>query len=655
MNVQIPFSFVREYVDTDATAEEVYKWLSLCGPSIEKIIKTDEDAVFDVEITANRIDTAGVYGFARELAAIVPQFGKKALLRPFGVSLDKTSVNDNLLYIEDQKKLVNRICAVVVDVTEINNSAPYIAKRLELAGVRSINNIVDITNYVMLEVGHPVHAFDYDRLSTGKLIFRYARKGENLTTLEDKTYQLCEDDIIIDDSTGRIVDLPGIIGTSNSVITKDTKRVIFFVESNNRYAIRKTSMTHAIRTLAATFNEKGPDSELAIIALLRSRDLAVSEYGAKQASGIIDINHVKNEQKIIQVAHADIEKIIGDTLEVRSIADILSRLGFGVHENKGLYDISVPTWRKNDVEIPQDIVEEIARIYGYFNIPAKVQKTDIIEQPEQYERMFTYLFRIKNLLKHVGAHELYTYSLISKDLMDLFGEDSSLFLRLNNSISTDIEYLRTSLIPSVFAALYENRGYKSNATFFEIANVYHKKNKSLPDEKRMITIATTKGFYYLAGLIRLITQDIHAGEVQFIQEKHRFFDPQESARLEYSDGTFLGHAGNLSAKIASKKSYKTVVSVCELDFEVLVARARLIHSYTPYTQYAVIKRDITLQLSGSTPFSWHLSRFAALTHLIKWELIDMYNEKVTVRLYFGDLTQNLTEKQVDEYIKNYLS
>jgi len=655
MNVQIPYSWLKDHLNTKASAQEIYKNLSLCGPSVEKVETVADDFVFDIEITSNRVDTASIYGIAREASAILPMFGIDATLLPFSVSKPKISENKYSVEILDPDKLVRRALAVVVEIDKISESKEFIAARLEKCGVRSINNIVDITNYVMLEFGHPIHAFDFDRVSTSKLLFRKAKKGEKITTLEDKTYDLSAEDIIIDDGTGRIIDLPGIIGTQNSVITNDTKRVIFFVESNDKSSIRKTSMRHAIRTQAATINEKGPDIHLSIQAIHRAVEMAVNEYGAKVVSDIVDINHTSDLPKSITVPHETIVSKIGIDIDEKTIQTTLTKLGFNVKNSDKTYSIGVPSWRHDDIDVPEDIVEEVARIYGYFNLPCVVQTTDIVPQPLDYDRLFTYSLKVKTYLKHQGAHEVYSYSMISKDLIEKFEEKIELYLKLQNTISADIEYLRKSLVPSLAILAQQNSGFKSSLTLFEIANVYVPQKDNLPNEIRKICVITTEGFYFLKALVEGIARDIHAGEIEIIHTNSPTLHPSTASKFINSAGESIGFIGTLSPRIADNLGLKKELFVCEVDFEGLIEQAKSINSYAPYTQYAVIKRDITLTTDSSRPFNFYKNVLKTLPHLINWEYVGEYEGKVTIRLYFARQDKNLTEDVVDTSIKMLIS
>jgi phenylalanyl-tRNA synthetase beta chain len=332
LNIQILHSWLLEYLETDAPALAIGEKLALCGPSVEKVEKYGEDWLYDIEVTTNRVDMMSVYGIAREAAAILPQFGFKASLKKISLnqqSLLKVDSSKTLpLTIKTEKELTNRVMAVVMDNVSVGESPEWIKTRLEASGIRSLNSIIDITNYVMTEIGHPTHVFDYDRIESHLLEFRMSRKGERITTLDDKTYTLPGGDSVIDDSTGRIIDLPGIMGTKNSVVTSKTKRIIFFIDNNNPLLMRATSMKLGIRTVAVTLNEKQVDPELAETAMLRGIELYRKICKAEVASKLYDIYPKKPSIQLIKVSNKFISDRLGIEVGTKYIIDTLEKSWF---------------------------------------------------------------------------------------------------------------------------------------------------------------------------------------------------------------------------------------------------------------------------------------------------------------------------------------
>ena len=420
MNIQILDSWLRTFLDTNAKPKEIRDSLALCGPSVEKVEKHGQDDwLYDIEITTNRVDMISVYGIAREAAVILPQFGFKAKLKNLDIKDKLTSPTKTLpLTIETQAGLTHRVMAMVMDNVQIGKSPDWVKVRLEAAGIRSLNNVIDVTNYVMTEIGHPCHVFDYDKIKGHLLRFRLSKKGEHMVTLDGKEHKLPGGDIVIEDTSGEIIDLPGIMGTKNSVVNSKTERIVLLIDNNNAQLMRQTSMTLGIRTVAVTLNEKRVDPELGKTAILRGIELYQQIAQAKIASKLHDVYTDKPKDQSITCSLQFIQDRIGVKLETDFVTKTLKGLGFKTTLKKGddksqNLICTVPTWRTHDVTIPEDIVEEVARIYGYHNVPSRLV-TGEFPQPNPQEQQFYWEDKIKQALKHWGFYENYTYSLVSQ-------------------------------------------------------------------------------------------------------------------------------------------------------------------------------------------------------------------------------------------------
>ncbi len=304
MNIKIPVSWLREYLKTDVAAKTIATYLTASGPSVERTEKHDEDLIFDIEITTNRPDAFSVFGIAREACAILESNSQKAkLVDPAGLNLNlepDSTKTLNLGVIIKDKSLCPRFSAIVVDNIKIKPSPAIIKNRLEACGIRAINNIVDISIYIMLELGQPMHTFDFDKIKDAKMVLRESREGEKIRTIDGQIRKLPKGAIVIEDSE-KLIDLCGIMGGENSQINSRTKRVLLFVQSYDSLRIRKTVQALAFRTEAATRFEKGVDLEGIIPALSRAVYLAKQTAGAKVASELIDIYPKKAEAKTINL------------------------------------------------------------------------------------------------------------------------------------------------------------------------------------------------------------------------------------------------------------------------------------------------------------------------------------------------------------------
>jgi len=605
MDIKISDNWLREYLKTKATPKEIGEKLALCGPSVEKVKKTGKDYVYDIEVTTNRVDCMSILGIAREASVIL----ENSKLVERKIQKIKTNDSRDLLHIKTDPKLVNRVMAVVMEVEKDIKTPKQMKERLLDSGMRSLNPIVDITNYVMQEIGHPTHVFDYDLLKDKQLVFRPSDKGENITSFDGKTYILPGNDIVIDDGEGNIIDLPGIIGTKNSVVGKNTKRIVFFIDNNDPVRIRKTSTRLGIRTNAAILNEKGVDPELAATAFARGIELYKEICKAKIISKIYDLYSKVYSPKVIKVTHEFVEKIIGIKIPSKRVQDILIKLGFEVKYDlkKSLYTVKVPSWRANDVEIPEDIVEEIARIYGYYNLPSIVMNgnlpTTVLSMPFDFEN------KVKNILKGYGGVEIYSNSLVPKEFI------RETALRLKNPLGEDTKYLRTSLRPSLINAARENSGEKEPFYLFEVANIYIPRVNDLPSEKMVLGVVFSNYSYRKAkGIIEILFEELN------IQKTI------------------------VNLEIINDSSYMYI----EFSIKELIENAKDFPSFVPVSKYPAQIEDLTLIFPTKTKIGDVVKTFE------KAELVDVFSDSYTFRVWYQDTEKTLTDEEVEKIRNKYL-
>lgn len=649
MNILIPDSWLREYLDTEATPQKIKECLSLCGPSVEKIEKVGNDYIYDIEITTNRIDTVSVYGIAREAAAILPRFGIAAKLKPLSFSASFVPTDTLPLTISDPEKLCDRLLAIVLNRVHLKSSSPLIKTRLEKAGVRSLNNLIDITNYCMLELGFPCHVFDYDRVKTGKLIIRRAKRGEKLVTLDSKECMLEDQDIIIDDGSGRIIDLPGIIGTANSVATSETKRAVLFIESNNPVAIRRTSMRLGVRTLAATINEKHPDPELAKTTILRALELSQAEAQAKAASRLIDLYPHRMTPKSVTVSFDFIQSRLGVKLDKEEIGEILKSLDFGVTSTSTHLTITPPSFRQFDIALPEDIVEEVARIYGYHNLPSRLMTGDLPLPSRQRELEVEE--KIKTALKYWGYTETYSYSFISKKLIERVNLKTDTHVKIKNPLTEETEYMRISLIPSLLTVVAENQYISDSLSLFELSKVYHPAKNDLPDEISMLALATQSDFYHLKGVIHALLSEIGLPDITFLSgATSSFFHPKQSVRI-LKGNTFLGFVGKLHPSVSFEFSCRKDLYIAELDLARILPLCNPRKTYTHVSSYVPIKEDFTLIIPSSVPVGDIMAEVKKVdTYITAVRFKDRFETSITLEITYQDPKKNLT-KEITQKIR----
>ena len=658
MNIRITYDWLLEYLDTDATPEELQKFLSLCGPSVERVDKVGDDFVLDIEITSNRVDTASVFGIAQEAAAILPRFGKKAKLRfnplkeyKFS-ALAKNTANKNFISIEvTDPSLATRISAVILSNIKLEDSPEFIKERLEVCGHKTINNVVDISNYLRIALGQPCHVFDYDKIASHEMVIQESRKNEQITTLDGRKFELPGGDIIIKDGRGEVIDLAAIMGAMNSAVTADTKNILFFVPVFDKKRVRRTSMITGQRSDSVTYFEKGLDEERVEQTLTFGVSLLEKYAGGRVTSGLYDIYPAPYRGKSVKTKVEDISRHIGVELKEEEIKEILTSLGFGV-EGTGQITVSIPSWRAHDIEGTEDIVEEVARIYGYHNLPSGLQPINIyIKQPKDFEKLFRVTAKIKYFLKGLGLNEQLNYSMISKTQIENLGlkaEDSHLVI--SNPITEDLKYMRASLFPSLISNIKENTGKTDLMRFFEVAKIYLPQELDLPQEEYKLAIATNTDFFDLKGMIEALLNELHIRDFKLQPANIHLFKPR--AQLNIIAGSKLvGSLGQLKTELQLRSGLKNPVYLAGINLSFLIDNYRLTPSYSPVTPYATVKLDLTID-SGKGTFENIKTKAFEISKLLKnIEVLDMYENKMTLRFYFSSVKKNITENQAINELK----
>lgn len=640
MNIKILDSWLREYLKTTASARDLAEKLSLTSLSVEKLEKKNSDFLYEFEITTNRPDLYSVLGIAREANAVLHSCGIKS---EFNKPSFKTVVNDNPFPIEiiNDPKIVNRICAVVLEV-KVGDSPSEIKERLEVSGIRSLNNIIDITNYVMRVIGHPAHVFDLDRLNTKKLYIKQAQRGQKIKTLDEKEHVLQGEEIVALNDRNEIVDLLGIMGLENSVVTDNTKRILFFIDNNNPSLIRKASMGLAIRTEAATLNEKGIDPELARQALNFGVELYQKISRGKILSKVLDIYPNKPEKRSVNLSLEKVKRVIGIDIDLKKLTPSLERLGFKLSLSENNLKVEVPSYRLNDIKIEEDVIEEIARIYGYHNLPSQLpQTTQII--PHQFVDNFYWETRVKNTLKNWGFTEMYTYSFVSEELYEGDEKDA---VKIKNPLTEDFVFMRRTIVPSLLRAVSENKS-KEEIKIFEMANVYIKKTNDLPDE--ILTLAgvikkNKVSFYEVKGIVEQLLIDFRIKNYSF----------KNSEKSGVGASVFIGkyYIGEVEVLDHNLINF-------ELNFEELIKHANLTKKYKPIAKYPPIIEDLAFIVPESVQTIDMVHEIQKINSLIvEVSLLDQFANFRTFHIVYQDPNKNLTTKGVSEIrekIINFLS
>lgn len=653
MNILIPDSWLREYLKTKATPKQLKEYLSLCGPSVERIHEESGEPVYDVEITTNRPDAMSVVGVAREAAAILPRFGipAKLLNDPYaniGLTFNIKKVKPfeaKTLIIKTDPILNPRWTSVVIDHIKVGPSPKWLQKRLEATGIRPLNTVVDVTNYIMRSLGQPVHAFDYDQIlpknGVPTMILRAARKGERVITLDGKSHILPGGDIVIEDGSGRLIDLCGIMGAQNSSVKATTKTIVLFMQTYEPVHIRKTSMSLGHRTEAAGLFEKGLDPQLVMPAIRKGIDLMNEVAGGQVASKLYDIYPKPYKPYSVSVSRAKSDAYIGKHLSDKEMINMLKPLGFQTNVTKDAVTVSVPSFRR-DVTIDVDLVEELARIYGYHNITSTLPDTaPPVVMPDP---ALTWEEKIKVRLRDWGYTETYTYSMISEELMDIFKLDTSKTYKIANPLSNEWIYMRPTLQPSVIQALKNNLNNAGHLKLFELSMVHEWSPGTLPKETSILIVAWS-GNHFLEA--KGLAESLFAlcGNPQPDPDPKQVMD-WKNPTVRLSLGSF-GSVGLLREDLQHAMGIPLPVTLLDLNISKLVAHARSQKTYTPIPKYPASFEDLAFVLPPQTPVGPMITALKSAHPLIAdVSLLDQYETTTTFHITYLSPEKSLTTEDI---------
>ena len=639
MDILIPDSWLKKYLDTKATPSELAKYLSLCGPSIERAEKfSDGDPIYSIEVTTNRVDTASVLGIAREAQAILPRFGIKAKLKNSFINTGRFKFVKKIKYLDAtvDSNLCPRFTAVLIKNVAIKNSPKEVSSLLEKIGVRPINNIVDVTNFIMHELGQPVHTFDYDKIKGAKMILGLSNGGEEVTTLDGKTFKLKNSDIVIKDGGGRIIDLCGIMGGENSMVDINTRNVLLFVQTYDRHRIRQTSMRLSQRSEAAVLFEKGLDPEMVKQGMFSAISMIEKLSGGKASSEILDIYPFPYKEKYVVTNLETLEKIIGIKLNKKDISEYLDGLGFGISWDNNNLKIKVPSFRANDIDIPEDIAEEVARIYGYHNLPNILMSGDLPKPTVNI--LFKIEGQIKQILKALGGIEILNLSLVGKDIA---GENA---LKLRNPMGSDTEYLRTVLMPSLIQDVVNNPQEEDKIHFFELSNTYLPIKNSLPEEKLVLAGIIKSGEYREnKGVVEVLLNELKINYQTKVEDGKNYLPSQRSTIL--SDKKEIGQFGNLECGLF----------YYEFDVERLINAKKVLNKYHEIPKYPPQIEDHTFILPERTRVGEVVDIIKKNALVSNVELSVIYKNSYTFRIWYQDKTKTLTDMEVEKLRNKIIS
>lgn len=564
------------------------------GKPLDKILDLN-DYILEIEVTSNRPDAMSVVGLAREAAAAL---NVKANIKIPELKLDKETEIPLSVEVKESK-LCPRYNAVVMTDVKIGPSPLWMQLRLMQSGMRPINNLVDITNYVLLEYGRPLHVFDYEKLNGQKIIIRKAKSGEKILALDGNSYSLKPEHLVIADAKAPVA-VAGVMGGELSAAIKETKTIVFESAAFDPVLIRKTARELNLHSDSSDLFEKNLHPESTFVGILRAIELTQQIAGGKIASPIIDIYSKPYKPTKIKFNPANIKRYLGVEIPVKEVKRILESLGF---ETGGLaaLNVTVPWWRAYDVEFEHDLIEEVARIYGYHNLPTELPAGKIPIEPK--DRIFFWEDKVKDLLSGLGFSEVYNYSMVSKELLNKVGFPESKALPIDNILNEEMQFMRTTLLAQILQTVSNNLNNFNNQNIFELSNIYLlDKPTQLPQELPKLTgaIVNDDPFFSAKGVMEFLLNKIGIKDYELKLTDQSCPLWEKGLALDvFSGKNFLGQFGIIKKNILGNFDIKKPVAVFDFNFSALAGLATTIKSFNNLPEFPSIVRDLSLVIDSS--------------------------------------------------------
>ena len=677
--MKVLLSWLNDYIEIDHSAQEVAEILSNLGlpyegieqiggdPASPKGFAVASDAVIDVEITSNRGDCLGLIGIARELAAAT---GKE--LRVPKVELAESSkpaaefASVEIL----EPALCPRYTARIIEGVKVGPTPDWMRKRLEAIGMRSVNNVVDATNYAMIETGQPPHAFDYKKvfggsttLTTGvKIIVRKAEAGEQIISIDGSKCEMTTDMLVIADSKYPVA-VAGVMGGLDTEVSDSTTTILLEDAFFSPVSVRTTSRTLALPSEAAFRFCRIVDIENIDWASRRTVQLIIEVAGGKAARGVVDVYPGKPKSKQATLRLGRLKKLLGIEVPADEAIKILAGLGFEPKRNGDQITCAVPSWR-SDVYREADLIEEVARVYGYGRVPAENKITIEVAPVDTRQKTID---AIGTYLTGCGFYETVTISFIDRRDAELFAQtDNKQYLSVKDVTRTGANLLRQSVLPSLFGVIKSNHNVGNvPCRVFEIADTYIPTEAgNLPIEKTRLAISCDSDLRDIRGVIEGLLKNI-AGETAIKLEPCEIGWAQAGLKITVGNTT-IGIIAMASQQVLDKFDFKnTTICGAELDLEELIKLRTVSTKIKPLPQFPAIRRDLSLVMNEEVPWADIESavRRKAPAELEELQFVDIFRGKgipegkksVTLSLSFRDADGTLTHEQVDSFEKAILN
>ncbi len=664
--MKISYNWLREFVDVDLSPRELATKLTMAGLAVDAVEAHGDDHILEFDLTSNRPDCLSHLGIAREAAAVS---GKALRMPDVRIAESRTKTSDVTSVEILNPDLCPRYTARVIKGVKIGPSPDWLVKRLEAMGQRSLNNVADITNYVMLETGQPLHAFDLHRLREERIIVRAAREGEKITTLDGEERDLTPQMLVIADAD-RAVALAGIKGGEDSGITESTTDVLLEAAHFAPRQVRATSKALGLSTEASYRFERGTDPDVVPIASDRASAMIAAIAGGEVFAGLVDVYPQKSGRDWIEFRRARYTLVTGLRIELGEAERILRSLGFAVEadvENDSLRALT-PSWRV-DVAIEEDLIEEVARIAGYDNVkptlPGSAGAGAYLEGEDRRRAA-------RSALTAMGYNEAINFSFINDEADEALSGVGGARLALRNPIDETRAHLRTTLLGGLLESLARNFNHGTrNVRLFEIGKCFLDVGDERPDETERLAMVATGArnendweggaaridFYDVKGAIEAVVEALGLPALGFEPaEDSGWLHPGRAADI-WMNGEVIGEIGQLHPRVAADYKFKQPVFVAELNLELMLLADRTEVRYHPLPKFPTVTRDIALLISTDVSFADVESEINGLKipELAGVRLFDLYAGKelptgkhsIALSLRYRAADRTLTDEEVN--------
>jgi len=588
--MKVTYSWLKDFVEIKIPARKLAEKLTMAGLEATSLEERNGDFVFEFEITSNRPDLLSVIGIAREVAAITGKKLKPPHIR--GLRSATRKLGQVSIKIEN-KKDCPLYTARIISGIKVGLSPDWLKRRLELVGLRSVNNIVDITNYVLMETGQPLHAFDLGKVKADAIFVRRAREKEKIVLIDGQQRDLTREVLVIADKQKPIA-VAGIMGGADSEVAQDTCDILLEAAVFNPVTTRRASRALGLSSESSYRFERGIDAQAVESASMLAVNLILKLAGGKLALSKTT-SRPKTKKKTITLKHAEANRILGRDYSTKEIKQALTSLCFSMSKQSGGdYKIRVPAFRI-DVNQPVDLMEEIARVSGYENIPSRLPR--VIPQDARISSDWKKTRQVKNILISQGINEVVTYSLISKRMSNQCGYSDSGLTTIANPLTNQQEVLRSGLLPGLITCIGYNLNQKQkDIRIFEIGNIFRNHQ-----ERSFLGLAWGGRAYnalHIKGILELLLQRLGIMDFEFVKlnSEQPLFQKELSLSLILNKNTkILANLGMIKPAILEQFDIKNIVFAAELDLEMLFAEiAKIQKRYVPIPLYPEVVRDISI-------------------------------------------------------------